>query len=351
MTEIPFKYGFPLFSLDESIISFNGNKILSSDIWSFWDYTIKQRFPNLKDRQIPQALLSQAKTFYFAAEEADRRSQPLLYYYSFLNFTKMGIFVHKKFSKSQKFDHGIESKNGSQKSFRSDFVRVTKRNSGTSNPKQRSTCYEILDLVEDDFCFLNGRPIDLNVKSLFNHCIGVHRAYSNVYSEAEVFVNLRTPTLYKSGKQLIFTGSFDDDVNSANLDELEQIYGSAINKEGKCFEVIYECQQYGPNKKDYEVFSKKLRELGIWYYISQSGYELYLSKKSSYRYSPEFIIYAIMFYLGSITRYHPYLFEDIFSEKDQWVVSEFLATQPKQFLYLFSSKVLGIELLEPQSNF
>jgi len=351
LTRIAYKYGFPLFALEKPPIVFNRNKILSTDIWAFWDYAIKEHFSALKDRHIPQALLSQARTFYLAAQKADTRSQPLLYYYSFLNLGKMGIYVHKKFSKSQKFDHGIESKKGAQKSFRTDFVRVTKRNSGESNPKQRSTCYEVMSLVEDDFCFLDGRPIDLNVKSLLNHCIGVHRAYSNVYSEAEVFVNLKDPSLEKHGKNIIFKASFDSDLKSSDLDELEKIYGASINTGERFFEVVHTCRGYRPNRSDYVALSKKLRELGIWYYISKTGYELYLSKKNSYRYSPEFIIYTIMFYLGSITRYHPYLFEDIFSEKDQWVISEFLATQPKQFLYLFTSKVFGIEILEPQSNF
>jgi hypothetical protein len=58
-----------------------------------------------------------------------------------------------------------------------------------------------------------------------------------------------------------------------------------------------------------------------------------------------------MFYLGSTTRYHPYLFDEIFSQSDQWLISEFLDNQPKQFLYLSISKALGIELRKAYSNF
>ena len=53
------------------------------------------------------------------------------------------------------------------------------------------------------------------------------------------------------------------------------------------------------------------------------------------------IIYYLMFFFGSITRYHPYLFEKVLSEKEIWLVSEFLKTQPLQFLLLLTSKVLG----------
>lgn len=58
-----------------------------------------------------------------------------------------------------------------------------------------------------------------------------------------------------------------------------------------------------------------------------------------------------MFYLGSITRYHPYLFDKIFSDKEQWLMSEFLTTQPKQFLYLSTAKFLGVDVSKAYSSF
>jgi hypothetical protein len=58
-----------------------------------------------------------------------------------------------------------------------------------------------------------------------------------------------------------------------------------------------------------------------------------------------------MFYLGSITRYHPYLFDEIFSDKEQWLMSEFLSTQPKQFLYLATAKTLGQSVVKAYASF
>ena len=58
-----------------------------------------------------------------------------------------------------------------------------------------------------------------------------------------------------------------------------------------------------------------------------------------------------MFYLGSITRYNPYLFDKMFSDKEQWMVSEFLTTQPKQFLYLATAKILGQSILKAYTSF
>ena len=358
MTEISFKYGFPLFSMDNPPINFNRNKILSTDIWAFWDYAIKRRFSAQKDRNIPQSLLSQAKTFYLAAQNADTRSKPLLFYYSFLNFGKLGIYFHNHFTKSQRFDHGIEAINGTHKSFRTDQVKVKKMNSGMPHPTRRSSCYEVVYLMEANLYFLPNHPLILNVKELLKQCIGVHRAYSNVYGEREIFVNLKDYKLYKNGSKLIFESYFDDDITNNDILELSVIYDqtilnavSKIDASNKKLMVEHRCSSASPRKKDYTDLSYVLRTLGVWYYIDREGYNLYLSKKFSYRYAPESTIYMIMFYLGSITRYHPYLFDDIFSERDQWVISEFLATQPKQFLYLFTSKIFGTDVLEPKSNF
>ena len=63
------------------------------------------------------------------------------------------------------------------------------------------------------------------------------------------------------------------------------------------------------------------------------------------------VIYYLMFFFGSITRYHPYLFEKVLSEKEIWLVSEFLKTQPLQFLLLLTSKVLGKPLYTSRMPF
>lgn len=104
-------------------------------------------------------------------------------------------------------------------------------------------------------------------------------------------------------------------------------------------------------RKDYFKLSQELRKFGIWYFIGNDGYTMYLSSLPNNRYSSEMIIYNTMFYLGSITRYHPYLFDKIFSDKEQWLMSEFLTTQPKQFLYLSTAKILGQHVLKAYSSF
>lgn len=62
------------------------------------------------------------------------------------------------------------------------------------------------------------------------------------------------------------------------------------------------------------------------------------------------VIYIMMFFWGAITRYHSYLFDSLLTKKEKWLISEFLKTQPKQFLYHIASQVTGITLLKGRTS-
>lgn len=116
-------------------------------------------------------------------------------------------------------------------------------------------------------------------------------------------------------------------------------------------------------RQEFYVLSKEILSTGLWFYSTGDEYRLYISpnrlimnSKGVYIFSlfdtrqpnirfitlsPATIIYYLMFFFGSITRYHPYLFEKVLSDKQFWLVSEFLRTQPFQFIQLLTSKVLG----------
>jgi len=103
MVEVEEKYGFPLFTKDTSIVNLGKNeKLVISDIWSFWDYVIKKATTDKKGEDFLRSLLEQAKHFYQSAEGSPVKSQPLLYYYSFLNLSKIMINLTGTFGR---YDH------------------------------------------------------------------------------------------------------------------------------------------------------------------------------------------------------------------------------------------------------
>jgi len=43
-------------------------------------------------------------------------------------------------------------------------------------------------------------------------------------------------------------------------------------------------------------------------------------------------IYAIMFYLGSLVRYHPEILEAMLAKRDAWMIESFIKSTPTTFL-------------------
>lgn len=341
LTEIEMKYGFPLFSTPSSLVSLGKNeKIVISDIWAFWDYVIKKVSKHSKKEEFLKSLLEQAKHFYITAEKSPVKSQPLLYYYSFLNLAKIMINLSGRHGPRKMYMHGINEKHNNK------FIHST-----ITKQKQKQQIVQVaheLVSIFDPSITLEDETI--NVSKILNHCVGVHRAYSEIYNQKEVFYKLIKHKLYKNGKELIFKAELQcTPTDMASL--IARGYSIAQEETGIYYTVKTTMSKYSPTRKDYADLSKKIHSNGIWYFIGSPGYTMYISNSSVGRYSQESIIYLVMFYLGSITRYHPYMFDEIFSDKEQWLMSEFLNTQPKQFLYLATARILGQSVLKAYSSF
>lgn len=342
MTEVEIKYGFPLFSKPSSLVTLGKNeKIVISDIWAFWDYVIKKASGERKGENFLRSLLEQAKHFYITAEASPVKSQPLLYYYSFLNLSKIIINLSSAHGSRKMYMHGMSETHNNK------FSQST-----ITKQKQKQNivqvAHEIVSIFDPNISTLD---VNINVKELLNHCVGVHRAYSEIYNQTEVFYKISSHKLFKKGKELIFKAEIQ--CSDADLTSLSTHGYSIVEDENGVFH--YTCKitmpSYTVTRRDYAALSKEIQSKGIWYFIGSSGYTMYLSNSSIGRYSQESIIYMVMFYLGSITRYHPYMFDEIFSDKEQWLMSEFLNTQPKQFLYLATARILGQSVLKAYASF
>lgn len=341
LTEIEMKYGFPLFAKPSSIVSLGKNeKIVISDIWAFWDYVVKKASKDRKTEVFLRSLLEQAKNFYVAAEASPTKSQPLLYYYSFLNFSKILINLAKSHGPSKTYMHGMKDQNNGR------FLH-----SEVIKQKKKIDVVQVAhELVSEFDPTIATADVTLKVKELLNHCIGVHRAYSEIYNQKEVFFRLHDPKLYKNGKELLFRCELK--CEASDVPSLVARGYDVTQEDNKRFyEVKAPTATYTPTRKDYATLSASIQAKGIWYFLGNSGYTMYLSDSSVGRFSQESIIYMVMFYLGSITRYHPYMFDEIFSDKEQWLMSEFLSTQPKQYLYLATARILGQSVYKAYAKF
>lgn len=339
MTELEKKYGFPVFcDLTDNVYLGNSKKLIISDIWSFWDYVIKKKG---FEQPFMCSLLEQAKHFYETAESSPMKSRPLLYYYSFLNLAKVMINIEKTYGSSISYMHGIKEENKNH--FHNSDIII--------KPKKTSVVNVSAELLEvfDDEIITSTKTI--NVKSYLSQCVGIHRAYSEIYKTPETLFKLGKILLYKKRGKILGVKS-EVQCNANNLATLTALGYKIVLEDNKYFwieEIVKPSSTVTRN--DFYNLATILKNKGIWYYIGNSGYTYYISTNTICRYKPEIIIYNTMFYLGSITRYNPYLFDKMFSDKEQWMVSEFLTTQPKQFLYLATAKILGQSILKAYASF
>jgi len=375
---INFRDGFPYFTKSESTeFLIKARKLPVSDIWGLWHYiirTVKKRYGGKINIDYLETLLEQAQYFFEAASNAPMKSQPLLYYYSFLNLTKAYLNIEvSDITHLLEFYHGIESCKISPSSKLGD-VYVEVRSLINHPPAIGSTisvAYQLSQRLGDNYKKIaapphghdNG-PWKFSVESLLMSCIGIHRTVSQTFHTVEDFINLEKPILLKNGRTL----TFQSEIEASNPHRLKLSnagYNLTMEAGKWLIKESYNLPTNNVTKRDLKSLNDILEEKGIWSYCAQDGYRFYISPyafvkdvadgiykyqirtagNNSIKLSSLSVIYFLMFFFGSITRYHPYLFEKVLNDKEIWIVSEFLKIQPKQYLHLLTSKVLATPVL------
>ena len=357
MKQIDSKYAFPLFTHQGTTgyVSLGDKKnrpknIPVSDLWSFWLFIIKKWSKN-KKKEVSSFLLSlldQAKYFYQAAEAAPLNSQPLLYYYSFLNLGKIIITINGKAGSNpsqEEFHHGINADISGK-----DFSRYLINIKSLSGSSKISVGYHLMTCYGDT---LNNNPTSIKIIDALENCLGIHRAYCLVHQAPEHFIRVIDDRIFKQGKKLIarlYLKESNPWIKNQyqNIITIDPTPGS---QEGEVYwEESVTMKNSTPTKTDYYELSQLLLKKGIWTYTDGTDYIMYLSSNDNFRYTSASLIYCLMFFFGSITRYHPHLFESYLSEEYIWLIAEFLKTQPKQFLYISTSLITESYIIQPQGT-
>lgn len=357
MSVIPVKYGFPLFTKHNSTdYLIKHDQIRVSDLWAFWQYVIGRYVRKYRgDRRFLQTLIEQSRYFYEAAEKAPIKSQPLLYYYSFLNLVKVVINVNTTslFGSNVEYNHGVEPVGVAPNATLRDLkVKVKSLIPPHPVPNQPlSVDYQFMRQMGDVFQPI--MPYEISVDSMLKACIGIHRTYCETNNCKETFLKIDNLELYTRGQDFFARHEVIhcDDMLMTLLQTAGYGIVKVLDDDGKdryYWEEKSQMLRHRPTKWDYYCLSSKLKEKGVWYFTDGNQYKEYISTEPLHI-SSESIIYNLMFFFGSITRYHPYLFDEMLTEQQMWIVSEFLRTQPKQFLYIVMSKTIESAILKPET--
>ncbi len=324
--------------------------VVTADAWAFLRHLARRRVPGL-DAAKASSYLTQAREFYEAAATPRQGSRPLLYYYSFLNLAKAGLVIHGvKIPALAR--HGIWDPRVNQR------VRLRfagQRVEWTSRMANRSAMFpELLTL-------LSGAPTlrgTESLKGLIKQIPSIHRTYCRISRAPGHFLLISQVDVLQSGGQIWARFAIRrSDAGASRLFQriarsrafkkhLAQVHSP--NSDQLWFETAAVPGHRKGVDNGIRRLAARLKGLGVTSILTRGGYRLYLSDiPPRLRLPHPAASFAVMFYLGSVTRYKPYDFDKIIDGPYGWAVKEFLATEPGQFLYTFASAVGGCAVVLP----
>lgn len=347
------KIGFSLLPADYA----GQNSVPLQEPWSYVEFYIKNQYPSDKVRYA-LAYLEQAQSFFHAAKLANRDAAPLLWYYCFLNLVKTRLVKDDTVEDLAGAMHGIsdpaENKEG--------YLSLNKQTiSAWGHLKTSQGRYQVFP----NLCRALGSPMAtkenlISIKSLLRQVLGIHRAFMKGFNEDSHFLKLRTPQFMekcepggKGGELWLRFFLLKEDFNkTVKFNDLQKqvrpIFKAVTPGDsgdklgGHCFEskpfpfTRWSADELPKLQKE---IMPKIRTL-----VLPCGYLHYVMYERENVLPQAAVIYALMFYLGSIVRYRPYDFDKLITKKYRWVIDEFLQIAPKQFVILMVNEITQSEI-------
>lgn len=340
--------GFPGFLRGKRL-----QKVITRDIWGCLSEIVEFRGQRIATEKVRQAraYLEQAFEFYAAAASPQLASRPLLYYYSFLNLAKV-FLLDSGVSFPPQVTHGIrDPRTNVREKLRLEGQRVSIE--APANDHSR---------IFPEFAnLLGGTPRGQNefrVVDLIAQVPAIHRAYVQVTQKRPQFLPVERFEPLTDGRRVwtrCAIGRHDREVSVILRAISRQRAFRRTFRQVHAADAGRACFQTGPDPgrrrgvdRALATQGLRIKKLGVWAILTDKGYRYYLGSFPPRERLPQLAsVYAVMFYLGSITRYKPYDFDRIVESRYGWLVSEFLATQPQQFLYLLASTMAGTDVVQP----
>ena len=315
---------------------FGSKTVLVTDTWDYIDLWLKR-----KKFSRARFFWDQAHQFFSATKLLPKESSPLTAYYCMLNAVKE-LLVVKQIKLTDL--HGVSGGSIGKKCSISNEYVVFKRSG-----------------VLSDLCALLGESYNeekYSLRDLLYNLVYIHRAFNLSLSNLpELFIPITNP-------QIVRSMTTDKSWFCATL---EGNYASqhSINKLGSSFEqdtsvtnafAVRRKKRFAwvPQRKkqsliDYQKYHASLHERlsyiysseRLWY-LKRAGVQNGLINRSSLT-----IAFATMHRLSELSRYSPEQLAKHFQGRYNWLLSEFLAVAPLQFLDAISSEMTGHEFMPP----
>lgn len=313
------------------------------------------------------ALLDQAEFFYKVQENTDiHASKALLTYYCFLNLAKSLMLLRKRAYSMENTHHGLSEKMRPTGTRVIDDAFLRASISKLSSGGKSNAFDELLQTLAG-----TGLTTDqeFDITALLPQIVMGHRLWCEATGSAERFINIAKTEFYHddvSKTMWMRLSIFEDDLKRFDIthDRLlaesglapdwKEVKGSEQinNRRLLCFEQNSKVTYLDyPLDFVHELVDKIKSKL--WSVVTSlppyRQYYLYLCPSTERpMLLPQILSsYAVMYYLGSITRYRPHHFRKVTDEAYGAFVQELLSNQPDQILYLLASEFAQREVTKP----
>lgn len=328
------------------------SKIFATSPWGVMKQVIEDSLASPAKEQAV-AFLDQAQNFYQIASSSHLSpTKPLLFYYAFLNLVKALALVKGTQASYGRAVHGLsESTPAGGKEFHDSQVAVTWK-----GPSPR--LFNDLKATTTGKTDPKGRIYTL--KNVMPQLVPGHRVWCAATGSAERFVEIqRTEFRFNEATKEVWLeiNIFSDDLTRFGITRkrlltesgLDLLFREVSSTEAVGDRTLVKFEQirsikYTGRPSDKVADLVKVLKPYLWFSVMtippfRKSY-LYLCPPAEKKdmLSQVMSIYLVFFYLGSVTRYRPNLFQEIFESTHGSHLEEVILNLPQQFLYLIASE-------------
>ena len=339
--------------------------LFAIDPWLIMKRAITEQIHNSDTAEEAHSYIDQASDFYRSALQSQiNAAKPVQLYYSYLNIVKAFVLCRGRQQSLPNIRHGMN-----ESIFQRGIEFTDAFLSCWPSPDNRGKLQAF-----DEFVRALGYPALANaqqipISHLLPQILPGHRLWASGANEKERFISLQRIQFTQNkttNRAWLRFYLYRDDIprlGHTQKDVLERSRSNASFRIVKCSETVdnrslicfeqMATQSYNRHGVDVAMaLSSSVRNI-LWVTVASSSpyrrYYLYLCPPGHEGHLlPQLAsIYALTFYLGSLTRYRPTVFRSILEGPLGPRIAEFVSGQPAQFIYLMASEFAKQDVTQP----
>jgi hypothetical protein len=334
------------------------HRFFVNDPWELIAEGIHRALPSGRTRDIAHSFRRQAEDYFQAATIAREIGvRPVLLYYAFLNLSKAYAISKGNSVLGGKSAHGIGS------DWRPQAIATSSLRFERTSANRPGVFQELLKQLNGSAKVLSS---NLSLGHLLPQILPGHRLWCYATNRPERFVSVEKFEIrHDPAARLVWLNVFlaKNDLDRLDLSDTDVMTRAGLAKDFESLaykvDVRYACfQQRYPEtyiSDPGDALTRIMSSMSnrVWETVKiTSPYRkpyLYCCPASERRaLLPQMLsIYLLMFFLGSVTRYSPLYFEDLFETRYGPFFETFVSESSMQFLYLMASEILGREVSRP----